>query len=210
MKIIMFGDSITDAGRNRGHDYCLDSYGNGYVRSIVDDLLYGKPTEYQIINRGISGHRIVDLYARIKSDVWNENPDVLSILIGINDIWHDIAIQNGVELPRFEKIYRMLLEDTLARFPKVKIILCEPFVLEGASTQEKFDEFLTVKEYAKVVKKLAEEFGLYFLPLQEKFDAAASKYSADYYLADGVHPTVAGAKLIAEEWLALFNKEIDT
>ena len=73
----------------------------------------------KFINWGIGGNRIVDLYSRIKADVWNYNPDVLSILIGVNDVWHEINHQNGVELDRFEKIYRILIEDTQKYLPKL-------------------------------------------------------------------------------------------
>lgn len=209
MKILMYGDSITDAGRNRNSDFTLDAYGHGYVKFVAGELLFENPTKYQIINRGISGNRIVDLYARIKKDVWNESPDVLSILVGVNDVWHEIGAENGVEIDRFERMYRILLEETLARLPNVKIVICEPFVLEGTATQEQFDRFLEVKEYAKVTKNLAEEYGLYFLPLQEKLEKAAKEYEAKLYLSDGVHPAIAGAKLIANEWLALFKEQID-
>lgn len=213
MKIVMYGDSITDAGRDRSADYNLSSYGHGYVKFVAGELLFKDPTKYQIINRGISGNRIVDLYARVKADVWNEKPDVLSILIGINDISHEIFGKNGVDIDRFERIYRMMIEDTLSRLPNVKILLCEPFVLTGTATGEEgsetFSLFSEVRNYAKVVKKIAEDYGLYFLPLQDKLDEAAKKYSPDLYLADGVHPAVAGAKLIANEWLTFFEKEID-
>jgi lysophospholipase L1-like esterase len=209
MKIVLYGDSITDASRAREVDYQLASYGFGYPSFIAGELLNENPNGYEIINRGISGNRIVDLYARIKADVWNLQPDVLSILIGINDIWHEIGSKNGVDLVRFERVYRMLIEDTKERLPNLKMILCEPFVLEGIATKEKYDDFLAVKQYAKVVKALAKEYGAYYLPLQETLDKAAEKYGADKYLADGVHPTVAGAKLIADKWLALFKKEIE-
>lgn len=209
MKILMYGDSITDAGRDRNRDYALESYGHGYVKFVAGELLFDDPKKYQILNRGISGNRIVDLYARVKADVWNHEPDVLSILIGINDIWHEIGGKNGVDIVRFERMYRMLIEDTLERLPNVKIVLCEPFVLEGSATCEHMSEFLEIKEYAKVVKRLAEEYDLYFLPLQEKLETAAEKYSPELYLADGVHPAMAGAKLIAAEWLNLFKKELD-
>ena len=131
MKILMFGDSITDAHRERDCDGSVFSYGNGYVFNVAGELLSENPLGYEIINRGISGHRITDLYARIKSDVWNFNPDVLSILIGVNDVWHEIAHKNGVELDRFEKVYRMLIEDTLKVLPNVKIMILEPFILKG-------------------------------------------------------------------------------
>lgn len=209
MKILFFGDSITDAGRNREHDHAIYDYGHGFVKFIAGELIAENPVGYEIYNRGISGNRIVDLYARVKADVWNLQPDVLSILIGINDIWHEIGNQNGVDIVRFEKIYRMMIEDTLARLPNVKLIFCEPFVLAGTATYERMSEFLEVKQYAKVVEKLAKEFSAYFLPLQEKLEQAAHQYSPELYLADGVHPNTAGAKLIANEWLQLYKKEIE-
>ena len=107
----------------------------------------------------------------------------------------------------------MLIEDTKKVLPDVKIVLCEPFVLEGSATVEegtdKVQRFFEVYKYAAVVKKLAEEYGLYFLPLQKKLSEAAEKYGAENYLYDGVHPMVAGAKLIADEWVKLFKEKIE-
>ena len=116
MKILFFGDSITDASRERETDFGLKSYGFGYVRAIAGNLLLDNPNKYEIINRGIGGNRIVDLYARIKKDLWNEKPDFLNILIGVNDVWHEIANQNGVDIVRFEKVYRTIIEETKERY----------------------------------------------------------------------------------------------
>ncbi len=211
MRILFFGDSITDADRRRDTDEHMQSLGNGYVRAIAGLLKSEKPNGYEIVNRGISGHRIVDLYARVREDCWNVQPDVLSILIGINDIWHEIDWNKGVEIDRFEAVYRMLLADTMKRFPNLKVILCEPFVLEGSATQGegRYERFLEVKNYAKVVKKLADEFGFAYLPLQEDFDKAAKQHGVAPYLFDGVHPAIAGAQLIADKWVALFKQEIE-
>ena len=82
-------------------------------------------------------------------------------------------------------------------------------MLKGEATEENYPQFLQIKEYAKTVKTLAEEYGLYFLPLQEKLDEAARKFGAEKYLYDGVHPTVAGAGLIAEAWVKLFREYIE-
>ena len=206
MKILFYGDSITDAGRNYDVTVPNQKLGNGYAAYAATRLFDEDLGAYDIYNRGVSGNRVVDLYARIKANCWNLEPDVLSILIGINDIWHELAFhQNGVDLVRFEKMYRLLLEDTVARLPKTKIILCEPFVLHGSATDEKFEAFCEVYEYAKVVKKLADEFGLYFLPLQEVLDKAAEQYGESAILSDGVHPTVPGAVVIATEWMKLFE-----
>ena len=116
MKILFFGDSITDMGRSRECDKPsqIHSYGSGYPIFVASDLYRENPNAHEVFNRGISGHRIVDLYARIKKDVWNLKPDVLSILIGINDVWHEVSYQNGVEVERFEKVYRMIIEDSKA------------------------------------------------------------------------------------------------
>lgn len=216
-RILFFGDSITDMGRNREMNQSCDiwSYGSGYPIFVASNLYRDNPKEYEVINRGISGNRVVDLYARIKSDVWNLKPDILSILIGINDIWHEIGHKNGVELDRFEKVYRMLIEDTLKALPGIKIVLCEPFVLKGEATKntvdvpDKYERFLTVYQYAEKVKELAQDYGLHFLPLQNRFDEAASQYGVEPFLYDGVHPMVAGATLIADEWVNLFKKKIE-
>ena len=210
MKIVFFGDSITDMGRDYKVDYHPTGYGAGYVNNIASELMFEKPGKYDIINRGISGNRVIDLYARIKSDLWNLNPDVISILIGVNDVWHEIFCKNGVDIVRFEKIYRMIIEDTLKVLPNIKFILVEPFVLLGCETKDNIDEFNEVRNYAKVVEALAKEYNLSFVPLQDKFDDLANKYGGRSYLVDGVHPDVAGAKLITNEWLKVFKREIDT
>ncbi len=206
MRIITLGDSITDMGRQREDKGTIWGYGNGYPFFVAGELLSENPEKFEVINRGISGNRVVDLYARIKCDVWNLCPDVLSVLIGVNDVWHEIEGQNGVEIDRFDRVYRTIISETKERLPKCKIMLLEPFVLKGYSTEKHYEKFLKVKEYAKVVRKIAEDFDLPFIELQSKLDAAAAKHGAAYYLDDGVHPAIAGAKLIADEWIAAFNK----
>ena len=205
MKILFYGDSITDAGRNRNEGALNDRFGAGYVMQIAGRLFESDPTKYEIINTGVSGNRIVDLYARIKRDCINHAPDMISILIGINDIWHEIGANNGVALPKFKKIYRMMLEEILEALPNVKIILCEPFVLSGRATVEKMDRFLDVYDYAKAIRELAEEFSLDFLPLQEKLSEVAKAAGDETLLYDGVHPSVTGAAVIAGEWLRNFE-----
>ena len=216
MKIVFFGDSITDMIRDRN---CSDrfqpyGYGEGFPMFVAGSLYGEDPLGYEIINKGNGGDRIVDLYARVKKDVWNLKPDVLSILIGINDVWHKLINDNGVELSRFEKVYRTLIEDTLNVLPNVKIILCEPFFLKGEATEDNSaypdakKTFREVYDYAKTVERLAEEYGLIFIPLQKVFDKQAEKFSSRAYLYDGVHPSPAGAKLIADEWIATFKKKI--
>ena len=205
MKTILFqGDSITDAGR----DYYDDNRrGLGYPQLVTAHLGYENPGEYTFINRGISGNRIVDVYARIKKDITNLNPDIMSVLIGVNDVWHEINYQNGVDTEKFEKIYSMLIEEVLAACPNCKIMIFEPFVLKGTATEEHWDEFLNgVKEKAAASRRVAEKYGLEFIPLQDKLDALCEKAPASYWLWDGVHPNPAAHELIAREWLNTYEK----
>lgn len=205
-KVILFGDSITDMGRDRNDQYSL---GVGYPLVIGNKLAKIPNPKCFILNKGISGDRVVDLYARIKRDVWNEKPDYLFILIGVNDVWHEIDSQNGVDIKRFEKVYRMLIEDTLNVLNNLKIILFEPFILKGEVTKNAYDRFLEVKEYAKVVRKIAKDYNLGFISLQDKFDEAVKKANVEEYAPDGVHPALAGATLIADAWMDYYKKEID-
>jgi len=206
MKILFQGDSITDVGRNRNTSYSL---GMGYPLLVGARLGLKYPGRFEFENLGISGNRVVDLYARVKCDFWNHTPDVLSILIGVNDVWHEVSHQNGVEADRFETVYRMLLRDTLARFPKMKILLMEPFVLRGGATDGNWEYFETeTARRAEITKALADELGLVFLPLQKRLSEAALTQPASYWLGDGVHPTPAGHQLIADAWIDAFEREI--
>lgn len=209
MKILFTGDSITDMSRNRTTNFFYDSYGYNYTFFIAGELGVKKPNKHQILTRGISGNRIVDLYARFRADVLNDYPDVISILIGVNDVWHGIASNNGVPVDVYERFYNMIIEDTRKEFPNIKFIILEPFVLKGSATEEKFEQFKKVYEYAKVAKKIADEQGCVFVPLQKMFEDKAEKDGVETYLYDGVHPSVVGAKLIADQWLRYFEKEID-
>ena len=206
MKILFYGDSITDAGRSYDVQLPNQQLGRGYVSYAATRLFDEDLAAYDIYNRGVSGNRIVDLYARIKANCWNLEPDVLSILIGVNDVWHEVASQNGVELDRFENIYRLMLRETKERLPETKIMLCEPFVLLGSATEAAYDRFLEVKKYAEVVRKLADEFSATFVPLQAAFDDAGAQYGNAEILSDGVHPTLKGAVVLGNEWLKAFAK----
>ena len=205
-KFLFFGDSITDAWRGRsplpGETV---AYGCGFVNRLAGELL-SESVDNQVFNRGIAGDRIVDLYARIRQDFWNLEPDCVTILVGANDVWHEINSQNGVDIKRFENIYRLIISETKEKFPSIRIILMEPFVHNGASTIEHYGEFLEIYNYAKIVKKLAKEFDLELVELQEKFNELIAVNGSAYYLADGIHPTIVGAKVIADEWLKVYKR----
>lgn len=209
-KVILFqGDSITDCGRNRN---ISESIGMGYPRLTVAKLGFENPGEYTFYNRGISGNRIVDLYARIKLDIINLKPDYMSILIGVNDVWHEVESKNGVDTKKFEKIYSMLIEEIKEELPDIKIMIMEPFVLRDTGTcnteemPERWEIFNSqVREKAAAAKRVAEKYNLTFIPLQQKLDEADAKLEG-YWTAEGVHPTMYGHELIMREWLDAFEK----
>ena len=203
-KTILFqGDSITDAGREKNEAAAMaPRLGVSYAGKIAGRLIIDNPAvEWTFHNLGISGNRIVDLYARWKRDALTLNPDIISILIGINDTWHDHnegLRPNGVEVPRYERIYRDLLTWTKEVLPKVQLVLMEPYLLPAEDKKFWMPE---VKQRQKVVKKLAKEFNATFIPLQKPMDDFSKKYGWQLLSADGVHPTLAGHQFIADEWL---------
>ena len=207
MKILFLGDSITDVGRNTNNG-SLISIGQGYPLLVDACLSVKYPGEYTFENLGISGNRIVDVYARIKADCWNRKPDLVSILIGVNDVWHEFGGHNGVEADRFYNVYRMLVTDTKRALPESrKMILMEPFVLKASATEGAWEAFRSETEKrAEAVRRIAGETGQIFLPLQATFDEAAQKMPASYWLGDGVHPTPAGHGLIADAWVKCFEE----
>ncbi len=208
-KILFQGDSITDAGRARNND----DLGRGYANLAAAKLGYTNPNEYAFYNRGISGNRIVDLYARIKCDMINIAPDYMSILIGVNDVWHEYPGKNGVDAAKFEKIYSMLIEEFKEACPNTDILIMEPFVLPGVGTDKELEDGSAlypvfrseVEKRAAAAKRIADRYHLRFLPLQATFDELGAKISNDYWLADGVHPTLYGHEMMANAWLHAFD-----
>ena len=207
MKILFLGDSLTDMYRN--FDLNIDiatTYGTGFVFNIASELMYEKPGYYQILNRGIGGNKITDLYNRYQKDVIEENPDIVTILIGINDVWHEIATKSGTSLEVFSEKYLEMVKDMRQKLPHAKIILMEPFFTKGAATNGALERFAYVFEYAKVVKRIAEETDCIFIPLQKDFDEKIKNGGESQILFDGIHTNPGGAQLIALKWLEVFRK----
>ena len=207
-KVLFLGDSITDALR----DYSENAHGyigQGYALMAAGKLALDHPGEYEFTNKGVSGNRIVDMYARIKKDCWNLQPDVASILLGVNDVWHEFDGKNGVETERFENIYRILVKETLEKLPNLKLMLMEPFCIHGGVTDTKYDAFRSeVEKRAEATRTIAEEFNLPFVALQNKMDETVEIYGEKNCCYDGVHPNLVGSKIICEEWLKIFKKYI--
>ena len=212
IRFLFQGDSITDANRVDPEDGGAGSYlfGYGYPLLVASDLLKNKKGKIEFVNKGVSGNRIVDLYARIKDDIINLKPDAMSILIGVNDVWHELSIQNGVAAEKFEKIYDMLISEIKEALPNIKIIIMEPFVLKGSGTEMYYSEFrVEIKKRSEAAKRIAQKYNLPFVTLQDKFDEACSgDDNAAYWLVDGVHPSAAGHQLIKEALIEEINKII--
>lgn len=225
MKTILFqGDSITDCGRVREEkpNNIMKCYykiakrtplGNGYPALVTDEINKTKQGEYTFINKGVSGDRIPDVYARIVRDIIEIKPDYMSLLIGVNDVWHGLDWGNGTGIKRFEKVYNILLEELKEEIPETKIMILEPFVLEGPATADRegqtgrYKKFRSgVEEVAAIAKKLADRHGIKFIPLQSILDEEAEKAPATSLLSDGVHPTAKGHELIKREWIKAFDE----
>ena len=209
-KILFFGDSITDAGRNRENDEIL---GYGYPTFVKGELGFDNPGEYKFYNRGIAGDRVVDLFARVKRDLLNIEPDYISILIGVNDVWHELLTGNGVNAQKFELVYDLLVSEIKTALPNAKIMIMQPFVLEGINTMSneenptKWDYFKKeVPIRAEIAEKIAQKYDLPFIELQSLFNDASKKAENSYWLGDGVHPTAVGHELIKREWIKAFKK----
>lgn len=206
MKTILFqGDSITDTGRSREDD---SHFGCGYAAKVKEELERQYPNEYTMYNRGVSGNNVVDLYARIKTDIINLKPDYMSILIGVNDVWHAFDGQeNGVEADKYFRIYSALIEEIKETLPDIQIMILEPFTLKGTGNQAYWEAFhAEVLKRAEKAKMIAEKYGLIFVSLQEKFDEALKEKPSDYWLLDGVHPLSTGNEIIKREWMKGFSK----
>ena len=199
--ILFQGDSITDTGRDLASHGPNDprGLGKGYASMLAGRLLDTfEERQLRIFNRGISGNKVTDLYSRWQRDGLDLNPDVISILIGVNDTWHGKTGGIGVPVDRYENVYRALLADTRNSLPDIQLVLCEPFVLLcGAVTEDWLDE---MAERREIVRKLARDYGATFVPFQSALDAKLSEAAPEHWLDDGVHPTMAGHAVLADCW----------
>jgi lysophospholipase L1-like esterase len=198
-KVILFqGDSITDAGRLLDIPEFL---GKGYVRKIAD---YFKETgeDHKIINRGISGNRTRDLAARWQKDCIDLAPDILTILVGVNDVWRKYDKNDPTSIEDFEKSY----EEILSRGKNetsATIILMEPFVLPTPEDRKAWRTDLDAE--IQVVRTLAKKYGCHLIPLDAEFAVASVSNEYAALAADGVHPTDLGHQFICDLWLQIFN-----
>jgi lysophospholipase L1-like esterase len=203
--ILFQGDSITDAGRSREHAgeaNAQSGLGSGYAWLAAVELLVDRPkAALKIYNRGISGNKVFQLADRWQADCLDLKPTLLSILIGVNDIWHTLNGKYKGTVEIYERDYRALLERTRKELPNVKLVVCEPFVLRcGSVTDKWFPEFDT---YRAAARRVAETYQALFITFQAMFDEAVKYAPPEHWAADGVHPTAAGASLMAHTWLRM-------
>ncbi len=205
MKTFLFqGDSITNANRD-DENLINNGLGHGYAFMLATEFEGKHKGEINFLNRGKDGDRITDVYARIKEDIINLKPDYMSILIGVNDVSHELTMNCGVSPEKFRKIYGMLIDEIKECLPDMKIIILEPFILKDKCTEELWDEFdADVRERAEISRQVAEYYNFTFVPLQDKFDSLISDGNTELWTADGIHPTSAGHELIKEELLNAF------
>jgi lysophospholipase L1-like esterase len=187
-RILFQGDSITDGNRGRSPDpnHIL---GHGYVFIIAAKYGAAFPDlKLDFLNRGISGNTVLELEKRWQKDTLDLKPDVLSILIGVNDEGR------GVPLDQYEEVYEKLITQAKAANPKIKLVLCAPFVKPTGKISE------GIRKRQEVVAKLAQKHGAALVQFQPVFDEAAKRAPADYWIWDNVHPTYRGHQLMADEW----------
>lgn len=201
--VVLFqGDSITDAGRDRKRAGANNprGLGDGYPFLVASHLLtrFSKKN-LQCFNRGVSGNKVPDLDRRWQEDCVAIQPDVLSILIGVNDIWHKLNGKYDGSVKDYETGLSALLNKTREALPSTTIVICEPFVLRcGAVKESWFPEF---DQRRAACKRSADEIGAIWVPFQSMFDQAVERNEPSYWAGDGVHPSVAGHALMAKTWM---------
>jgi acyl-CoA thioesterase I len=193
--ILFQGDSITCSGRKYQKN---ENLGTGYVAMIALWLSATYPEmDIKVLNRGVSGDKIRDLKNRWQKDTLNLRPDVVSILIGINDIAYNFW-SNPTMISDFKNDYQIILQSTYDSL-RCKVVLMEPFLLTVSKEQVKLRE--SFNERIKVVRDLSEEFETLIVPLNKIFNEAEKKREAKFWSLDGFHPTPVGHALIAQSWL---------
>lgn len=201
--VVLFqGDSITDAGRDfsQAAANLQPAMGAGYAWMAASHLLVERPADgLKAFNRGISGNKVFQLAERWDADCLALRPDVVSILIGVNDLWHRRNGDYDGNLETYQADYRRLLERTKDALPAVKLVLAEPFVLMCGAVDASFREELA--GFQETVRDLARDFSARLVRYQAAFDAAVGLAPADHWAADGVHPSPFGAALMAHAWL---------
>lgn len=205
-RILFIGDSVTDAGRKRR---CSRHLGNGYPKMVAGMLKALYPElKLTVLNRGISGNKVHDLEERWQKDCLKLNPDLVSILIGINDTWHRVgkpSFGNDEALQQFEARYRNILRQTKEQ-TSAQIVIMEPFLLHYPITRKEWRPDLDLRR--AIIERLAEEFAVDYIRLDSLLNEQAARVGEQTLTGkDGVHPTLAGHRIIAKAWVSAVENE---
>jgi lysophospholipase L1-like esterase len=199
--VVFQGDSITDGGRDRTimEPNDIKGFGSGYAAILMREIRADRPdVPWRFYNRGVSGNKVPDLEARWATDTLTLRPDILSILVGVNDYWHRRSQGYTGTVADYEQQYRALLSATRDALPNVILVVLEPFVLRtGAVDATWFPEF---DERRAAAARVASAVDARFVSLQDAFNERAAQTGPAAWAADGVHPTPAGHALIARRW----------
>ncbi|BDI28606.1 lipase [Capsulimonas corticalis] len=205
-RILFQGDSITEGGRWRNDDL-NHIMGQDYAYLIAARCGARHPeSSWTFLNRGVSGEKVTDLAKRWTEDAVALKPDLLSVLVGVNDTASVVESggAGGVGAEEYERVYDQILQQSLRANPNLKIVLGEPFIEPGARTTDHAEFWSAeLKKKQEAVERLAAKYHAPVVHYQKMFDDAIhkSKTPVTYWIWDGVHPTYAGHQLMADEWL---------
>lgn len=196
-RVVFTGDSITDGDRDRDRE-TWHALGGGYAM-IAAALHRARYPERAVdfVNTGVSGSRAKDLRRVWAEDCLDWQPDVVSIMVGINDTGFRYDFDDPTPLADYARDYRDIVSRASAA--GARLVLIEPFLLPVKPDQHRWREDLDPK--IAVVRELSAEFGTLLVAADTLFTASAAETGPEYWCFDGVHPTPAGHALLAEEWL---------
>ena len=218
-RVLYIGDSITDGAwgqpkkwnstsQERNHTDYNHIFGHGYMMISASTLMADNPGEYECFNRGISGNTLLDLKNRWQEDAIDLKPDYISILVGTNDVDQYLYNQEKpFDIKAWEVMLDSLITDTYKQLPDVRFILCTPFVAKVGKRGEEANfarRSQLVRECADVVERVAKKRNAAVVPFNKLF-AELTAPSLDYWCWDGIHPTPAGHKKMADLWLDAFH-----
>lgn len=206
-QLCFIGDSITHAHRRPEEIHDVYYLGHGYVSRLAGVLGCRHPeADLQITNQGVCGDDVHRLWARWETDCLNLKPDLLSVLIGVNDCVINHIANPDESANEFERLYLRLLRTVRMAQPDVVLVVMEPFALrvepQGHPHPSMIcDRSKAVLPYASATRRIANAIGARFIPLQERFDIACRRVPARHWTMDGVHPSAAGHELITQAWM---------
>ena len=198
--LVCLGDSITDADRI----FSSDGLGHGYVRLLAEKLTAAGET-WQIINRGVDGFTVSRLLENVQHDCCRKNPDIITILIGINDIGLMLntcrtPLQQEAAFQKFQSTYCQLL-DNIRSQSTAPIYLMEPFIFPWPQQYAAWIPY--VEHMSQIIENIGREYQTAYLHLQADLNQLAAKNGYSSITPDGIHLTTEGHRYLAEK---LFNQ----